>query len=56
MSLIRGIHHISMKCCNDEEYDKVVNVALDMGLTNAFIQEGKACSESFIPAFDNEGV
>lgn len=38
------------------EYDKVVNVALDMGLTNAFIQEGKACSESFIPAFDNEGV
>lgn len=24
MSLIRGIHHISMKCCNDEEYDRVV--------------------------------
>lgn len=38
------------------EYDKVVNSALDMGIKNAFIQEGKVCSESFIPAFDNEGV
>lgn len=25
MSLIKGIHHTSMKCCNDEEYNKVVD-------------------------------
>lgn len=24
MGLIKSIHHVSMKCCNDEEYDKVV--------------------------------
>jgi len=25
MSLIKGIHHTSMKCCNEEEYNKVVD-------------------------------
>lgn len=24
MSLISGIHHVAMKCCNDAEYEKVV--------------------------------
>ena len=38
------------------EYDKVVDFALDLGVKNAFIQEGETCKESFIPDFDGEGV
>lgn len=38
------------------EYDEVVDYALDLGVKNAYIQEGETCSESFIPPFDLEGV
>lgn len=34
-----------------EEYASVVKFAKDIGLVNAFIQEGEAASESFIPEF-----
>lgn len=40
----------------DEEYDEVTEYALDLGFENAFVQEGGAASESFIPPFDLEGV
>lgn len=40
----------------EEEYDKIVNFALRLGITNAFIQEGETAEESFIPPFDMEGV
>ncbi len=39
-----------------EEYDRVVNFALRLGIENAFIQEGETAEESFIPPFDMEGV
>ncbi len=35
------------------EYDNLINFACDLGITNAFIQEGETCKESFIPDFDN---
>lgn len=38
------------------EYEKVVNAALDMGVTNAFFQDGAVNKDSFIPPFDYEGV
>lgn len=38
------------------EYDKVISYGLELGLKNGFIQEGKTQEESFIPAFDFEGV
>lgn len=38
------------------EYEKVINAALDMGVKNAFFQDGSVNLESFIPAFDCEGV
>lgn len=38
------------------EYEDVVDYALDLGITNAFIQEGDVAGESFIPAFDESGV
>lgn len=38
------------------EYDRVINHAMEIGICNAFIQEGETAEESFIPAFDYEGV
>lgn len=38
------------------EYDDVVDYAIGLGVKNAFIQEGATAEESFIPAFDGEGV
>ena len=40
----------------EAEYSRVVEFANSIGVTNAYIQEGEAASESFIPAFDYEGV
>ena len=39
-----------------EEYRELVDYAVEKGVTHAFIQEGGAASESFIPAFDMTGV
>ena len=38
------------------EYEDVINFALELGISNAFIQEGETAEESFIPDFDGEGV
>ena len=40
-----------------EEYDEVVDFAVELGIENAYIQDGEAASESFIPNFYSyEGV
>ena len=36
---------------SDSEYDLLINYACDLGIVNAFIQEGETCKESFIPDF-----
>ncbi len=41
---------------SDEEYAELVNYACDLGVKKAFIQEGETQSDSFIPAFDLEGI
>ncbi len=38
------------------EYGKLIDHAVNLGITNGFIQEGNAAKESFIPAFNGEGV
>ncbi|MCR4586876.1 MAG: radical SAM protein [Lachnospiraceae bacterium] len=38
------------------EYDKVLSYAEKIGITNAFIQAGHTAKESYIPAFDYEGL
>lgn len=38
------------------EYERLVDYALEIGITNAFIQEDDVAKDSFIPAFDCEGV
>ena len=45
-----------MRTVTDEEYDDLVDHALNLGIENAFIQEGGTQEESFIPPFDLEGV
>jgi putative pyruvate formate lyase activating enzyme len=40
----------------EEEYCELINFALDLGITNSFMQEGGTATESFIPAFDLTGV
>ena len=39
-----------------EEYDDVVDFAVEIGVENGFLQEGESASESFIPPFNLEGV
>ncbi|MBQ9815799.1 MAG: radical SAM protein [Lachnospiraceae bacterium] len=38
------------------EYEKVVNFAIDLGVTQAMIQEEGTAKDSFIPVFDGEGI
>lgn len=40
----------------EREYNSLVTFASRLGVTNAFIQEGGAASESFIPSFDLSGL
>jgi len=41
---------------SEKEYDDVTKFALEIGIENAYIQEGKTQSESFIPDFNGEGL
>lgn len=38
-----------------EEYDELVDYAINLGIEQGFIQEGETAEESFIPAFDGKG-
>lgn len=38
------------------EYEKVLDYALELGISNGFFQEGETARESFIPLFDYEGL
>lgn len=40
----------------EAEYTRVVDFCIRLGMEHAFIQEGSAAMESFIPAFDYEGL
>lgn len=39
-----------------QEYDEVVDYAIEIGVENGFIQDGETAEESFIPEFDTFGV
>lgn len=40
----------------DEEYEEIVDYARFLGMDQVYIQEGGCVGESFIPAFDYEGI
>lgn len=39
-----------------KDYEKLINYAVDLGVKNAYIQDGEAASESFIPDFSGQGI
>lgn len=41
---------------SEREYDEVIDFCLDIGISDAYIQESESASESFIPKFDGEGI
>ena len=41
---------------DEDDYLALVDYALELGFENSFMQKGGAAEESFIPAFDYEGV
>lgn len=50
LSTVGNIRELNRKV-TQSEYDDVVDYALDIGVTNGFIQEGETALESFIPEF-----
>lgn len=38
------------------EYERLIDFTISLGVENAYIQEGETAEESFIPAFDGEGL
>lgn len=40
----------------EDEYNELVDYAIEIGVENGFIQEGDTAEESFIPEFNGEGV
>lgn len=40
----------------EEEYEELVDYAIETGVENGFIQEGETALESFIPEFNGEGI
>ena len=53
--LIRDYPELASRVSEDE-YDELIDYALDLGIVNSFMQESDTADESFIPAFDYEGV
>lgn len=41
---------------DEVDYDELIDYAIELGAQNAFVQEGTAASESFIPDFCGEGI
>ncbi|MBC3515975.1 radical SAM protein [Neobittarella massiliensis] len=44
------------RCITAAEYERVIDYALELGIENAFVQEGGTVSESFIPDFSGQGL
>ena len=41
---------------SEKEYDEIIDFCINIGIEEAFIQDGEAASESFIPNFDGQGI
>lgn len=41
---------------SSKEYEELIDFAVELGIENGFIQEGGTAEESFVPAFDGEGI
>ena len=41
---------------DEKKYDEIINYAYDLGIRNAFIQEGTSQSDRFIPSFKGDMI
>lgn len=55
LAQVKSIPELNRKI-SPREYEKIIDYAISIGIENGFIQEGETASESFIPAFDCEGI
>ena len=55
LSHVEGYPELNRKV-TEEEYEEIVDYAIELGIENGFVQDGETAEESFIPAFDGEGV
>lgn len=55
VSRVKG-HPLLGRRVTKREYEKLLDYAIELGVENGFFQEGDVAKESFIPAFDGEGV
>lgn len=44
------------KVVDDNDYEELIDYAMDLGIKNGFMQEGETQKTSFIPEFDTTGV
>lgn len=49
-------HPVLSKNVSEDEYKRVLDFAVSIGIENGFTQEGEAVSESFIPKWDLSGI
>jgi putative pyruvate formate lyase activating enzyme len=49
-------HPLLSRKLTAEEYERLVDYAVSIGIENGFIQDGATQSDSFIPAFDGTGL
>ncbi len=49
-------HPLLRNKVTEDDYNELIDFCLDMGMENAFTQEGESASESFIPPFTLEGI
>jgi putative pyruvate formate lyase activating enzyme len=56
MPAVMGRHDELSRAVREEEYARLIDYALDLGIRHSFMQEGDTAEESFIPPFDLTGV
>ncbi len=52
---VKNIESLNHKV-KESDYNKLINYACDLGITNAFMQIGDTAKDSFIPDFDLTGI
>ena len=53
---LKGTHPEKVRKFMEAEYEALVDFAIDLGITNGFIQESGTVSPSYIPVFDGTGI
>ena len=52
---VKNIEELN-RTVTDDEYNELIDYAVELGINNAFVQDGETQKESFIPEFDLTGI